>query len=146
MRGSFSITTSGGTTYDTYTQWGVILAENSVEQFIAPPPLKEYITNESALENGVQVLTTSAALPKVAARSITVEMNIIASSNSDLRTKLSSFVSTLKGGMLTIRITDHSADYFRVLYQSCTQFTDYDGRVAKFALRLIEPNPANRAQ
>lgn len=141
MRGSFTINS-----YDTYTQWGVILAEGSVEQFIAPPPLKEYITNESSVENGVQVLTSAGALPMVASRTITVQVNLLASSNSDFRTKLSSFISTLKGGVLTIRLTDHTADYFHCLYQSCTQFSDYDGRVAKFALRLLEPNPANRGQ
>ncbi len=139
MRGSFSI--NG---LDTYNTWGVILAESSVEQFIAPPPLKEYITNESALENGVQVLTTTAALPKVAARNLTVEVNIIAANNSDLRTKLASFITALKGGVLTIQLTNHTADYFHCLYQSCTQFSDYNGRVAKFALRLIEPDPTNR--
>lgn len=139
MRGSFTI--NG---HDTYSTWGVVLAENSVEQFIAPPPLKEYITNESALENGTQVLTSLAALPKVAARNITVEVNILATNNTDFRTKLAAFTTVLKGGVLTIRLTDHSADYFHCLYQSCTQFTDYNGRVAKFALRLIEPNPANR--
>ena len=139
MRGSFTI--NG---YDTYSTWGVILAENSVEQFIAPPPLKEYITNDSALENGTQVLTESAALPRVAARNLTVEVNILATNNADFRTKLAAFTTVLKGGVLTIRLTDHTAEYFHCLYQSCTQFTDYNGRVAKFALRLIEPNPANR--
>lgn len=139
MRGSFTI--NG---HDTYTTWGVILAEGSVEKFLAPPALKDYITNESALENGIQVITSQVGLPKVADRTITVEVAMLAADNTAFRTQLANFVSTLKGGVLAIKLTDHTADTFHCLYLSCAQFTDYNGRVAKLALRLIEPNPADR--
>lgn len=140
MRGSFSINGK-----DTFATWGVVLAERSIEQFIAPAPMKDYITNDSAVENGVQVLTSASALPKIGSQSITLEVNIIASNNADFRTKLAAFRTVLQGCVLDIRIPDHTTEVFHCLYQSCTQFSDYDGRVAKFSLRLLEPNPANRS-
>lgn len=138
MSGSFNINGK-----DTYSTWGIYLAEQSVEAFLSFPPLKDYIENSSALENGVQVLTSS--IPKVDAQVFNLVVILSASSKADFRTKLSSFKSTLLSGVLTIKLPEHTSEVFHCLYRSCTQFMDYDGRVAKFSLRLYEPNPANRS-
>lgn len=142
MSGSFIINGR-----DTYETWGVYLAEKSVEEFLSFPPLKDYIENNSSIENGVQVLTSKDAMPKVDAKTFNLVINISASSHADFVSKLSSFKAMLMSGVLNIQIPEHTSDVFHCLYRSCTQFSNYDGkRVAQCALRLYEPNPANRTE
>ena len=52
------------TTQDTREKWGVFFIDSSVTALMTPVPKKSYITNNSALSDGKQVLTATGALPK----------------------------------------------------------------------------------
>ena len=138
MRGEFLINGK-----NTYTQWGVVLAQGSIEALFAFPPAKEYVTNASRLENGVRVLTSGTALAKDADREVNLVISLLATGETDFKTKYASFLSELRGRTLDIKTT-HSAEVYHCLYKSCTTFSDWNGRVCSMVLRLWEYNPGNR--
>ena len=138
MRGEFTINGK-----NTYTQWGVILAQGSIDALFAMPPSKEYVVNESRLEDGVRVLTSGTALTKDADREVDLIISLLATDETDFKTKYAGFLSELRGRALNISTT-HSSDTYKCLYKSCTTFSDWNGRVCSMVLRLWEPNPADR--
>lgn len=134
---------------DTSSKWGIILTETSVTALMTPAPLKSYITNESALSNGKQVLTDNGNIPKIDARDVQLVFGLHASSLAQFLTRYRSFCEEMQKGsfMLTLHVWEGSTYYketFRLLYQSCSQYSEYNGRLGKFTLKLNEPNPANR--
>lgn len=137
------------TSQTTEKRWGVFFSETSVTNLMAPPPKKAYITNKSALSNGKQVLTNSGNVPKTDERDIQLTFGLRATSLAKFLMQYRSFVSELKKGAidLTIHIWEGDTYYketFYLNYVSCSQYAEYNGRLAKFVLKLNEPNPENR--
>lgn len=138
-----------GATEDTETKWGIILTETSVTNLMAFPPLKSYITNESALSHGKQVLTDGGNLPKIDARDVQVVFGLHAKSLARFIMQYRSFCGEMKKGSFTLTLHVWEGDTFyketfNLLYLSCGQYSEYNGRLGKFTLKLNEPNPANR--
>lgn len=136
-------------TQTTEQRWGVTLAETSLTALMTPAPLKSYITNESALSHGKQVLTDSGNIPKVDARDVQLVFAIRASSLAKFLTQYYSFCEELKKGALDLTLHIWEGDsYIKTTYYlnyvSCSQFSEYNGRLGRFVLKLNEPNPANR--
>lgn len=136
-------------TETTEQRWGVFIAETSLTALMAPAPLKSYITNKSALSHGKQVLTDSGNLPKVDERDVQLVFAIHANTLAKFLMRYHSFCEELKKGAidLTIRISDgdsYMKTTYYLNYLSCSQFSEYNGRLGRFALKLNEPNPANR--
>ena len=129
---------------NTYSTWGIVLASGSVEQLLALPPAKDYIVNESRLENGVRVLTSGTALAKEADREVTLEIHMLAESATDFKTKYAAFLSYIRSNRNLELSTSHSSEAYHFIYRSCNSFSDWNGRVCHIALRLWEPNPSNR--
>ncbi len=134
---------------DTKTKWGVFFTDNSVTALMTPPPKKSYITNKSALSHGKQVLTADGNLPKTDERDVQLTFGLKADSLARFIMQYRSFVSELKKGDidLTLHVWE-GGTYFRETYHlkyvSCSQYSEYNGRLAKFVLKLNEPNPENR--
>lgn len=60
-----------------------------------------------------------------------------------------SFVEELKKGAIDLTLYAWEGDtYIRETYYlnyvSCSQYSEFNGRLAKFVLKLNEPNPENR--
>ena len=136
MRGTFKINGK-----DTYTTWGVILAEGSMDQLLAIPPMKDPIFNESSLEDGRRVLLPST--PKKGSRDLQLEVHLLAVDETQFFQRYAAFGQELMGGEVDIK-TDHSDDVYHCVYRSCTTFSDFNGRVAKMSLKLTEYNPGFR--
>ena len=128
--------------YDAYTRWGVSLSDGSISALMTPAPMKERLTNDVRVEHGSR---TSNQNPKLASRDVTLEMHLSASSRSDFFTKYASFCSELATGALNIKTIFQPSVTYRMLYVSCTQFTAFVDGLAKFSLKLTEPNPNNRS-
>ena len=126
---------------DSYETWGIFLAKGNISSLMTPPSMKEYISNESALENGTRVVTADAAIPRIAERNVCMELWMKATSWKDYLSKYSSFVSVLQGGTLRIE-HDLLPVVYKMLYVSCVEFYQYDGRLSKFVLTLREPVPS----
>ncbi len=136
-------------TQTTEQRWGVTLAETSVTALMTPAPLKSYITNDSALMDGKQVLTDSGNLPKMDERDVQLVFAIQARTLAKFLMQYSSFCEELKKGAidLTLYMWEGSS-YIKITYYlnyvSCSQYSEFNGRLGRFVLKLNEPNPANR--
>lgn len=130
-------------------RWGMVLAETSVTALMTPAPLKSYITNKSAISNGKQVLTDSENVPKVDERDVQLVFAIHANTLAKFLMQYHSFCEELKKGAIDLTVhTWENETYikttYHLLYVSCNQFAEYNGRLGRFVLKLNEPNPENR--
>lgn len=126
--------------YDAYTTWGVSLSDGAKAVLMQPVALKSRVSNESRLEHGKRYINTT--LMKES-REFTLEMHMTSSSWQDYLTKYAAWNALLMGGTLNIVTSWQSGVTYKCLYVSCAQFAEYSG-LAKFALRLIEPNTNDR--
>lgn len=127
---------------DAYTEWGVVFPETSISKLMNFAPLKQLITNKGASFNGIKVLPTAR---KVDSRDLTLVFYIYANNVAEMNEKLDAFESMLRAGVFTIWISDRPHEVYRLIYQNSNQFTQYNGRLAKFTLKVLEPNPTDRA-
>lgn len=137
------------TTLTTESKWGVFIAEQSITALMTPAPLKSYITNKSALSHGTQVLTDSGNKPKVDERDLQITVGLRARTLAQFLTRYRSFCEELKKGAinLTVVISEGNSyikETYYLLYNSCSQYSEFNGRLAKFVLKLTEPNPQHR--
>lgn len=126
---------------DCYTTWGISMDTSSLSALMTPAPLKEFIENKSRLEHGKQVLTSS---PKIDERSITLTFNLTAKTEEEFFSRYNSFCEELKTGVLNITTKYQPGIVYKTIYVSCNQFTQFMRGIAKFSLKLIEYNPADR--
>lgn len=127
---------------DAYDTWGMSLSDTSLSALLTPPPNKEYIESKSRLENGKSVILDNV---KVDERDVTLQVHFTAKSQKQFFDRYSSFCEELKGGKLELRTVYQPTVLYRFVYLSCQQFSQFMRGIAKFSLRLNEPNPDNRA-
>lgn len=126
---------------DAYVTWGIYADADAMSVLMTPPPQKDRITNNSPLEHGVQYLRS---LNKVDERTITLVIYLRADGLADFMAKYASFCEELRSNTLNIRTKWETGVEYKCLYVSCTQFSEYRFGLAKFSLRLVEPNPMDR--
>ena len=128
---------------DAWTQWGVNMGEGFIDTLDAPLPMKEYIENESRLEDGKRVLTSNV---KKDSREITLSFTITGTSESDYRSKKKAFETELYNGALTISVPKISGDVYHLIYTSknVSYGLSLDRCFGNFSAKFEEPNPSNR--
>lgn len=130
---------------DARTTWGIIPNTKLMAGLLAPAPVKDAIQSESRLEHGTRTIIPEASV-KLAKRDITLEVGLMAPSLTEFYALYKSFMEELTSGWLRIASPRYLPGVvFHCRYVSCTQFTNYNGRIAKFILKLEEPNPNNRS-
>lgn len=136
---------------DAYTTWGITLTSSALSALMTPAPLKEFVGNKSLAEDGKQVLGISSESrdkyrPRVDERSLTLELNISAPSEDDFMRRYALFCTELEGGVLDIETKYQEGVVYHTIYESCQQFSQFQRGVGRFALRITEYNPKNRAR
>lgn len=126
---------------DAYTQWGAWLDSTGLSTLMTPAPLKEYITNKSPLTAGKKVKPTT---PMVDERDLTLTVFIKAASLPEFLQQYRAFVTELQQGDIVLQTKYEAGVTYRLKYISCQQFSNYNGRLGKFILKLNEPDPTNR--
>ena len=126
---------------DAYTEWGIIFGETSFTALLTPAPLKNYIVNKSGANHGVQIVDTP---PVVDERNLQLTFGIKANNLSDFLVKYGSFVTELESGTIDLRTKYQPTVIYHLRYLSCQQFQQYNGRLGKFVIKFVEPNPKNR--
>ena len=128
---------------DAYTEWGINLEDGALSALMTPPPMKDYIESSSRLKHGTRILPENA---RCDAREITLPFHIIAPDRAAFFENYKKFCNDvlLKGVMEITTKYDKNVCY-RLVYLSCTQFTQYVREMAIFSLKVKEPNPTNRA-
>lgn len=127
---------------DTYTTYGISFEDGAISVLLTPPSLKSFIENESRLENGKALIVNS---PVYDSRDMSLPFHLVAATSDEFLTKYAAFCELLKTGELNIWTKYIPGSTFRCVYQSCSQFAQYRLGIAKFTLKVTEPNPANRS-
>ena len=140
--GTFTQSNSG-TWVDMFKQWGISFDSKALSALMTPPPMKEWPENQSRLENGTRKITST---PRYDERTINLSMNMWATSENTFLSNYSNFcTNVLKNGVVNIMSSFQKGTVYRCVYVSCQNFGEYQRQLAKFSLRLVEPNPNNRA-
>ena len=137
------------TTQTAEQRWGVFFSETSVTNLMTPAPKKKYIENKSALSHGKQVLTAGGNVPKTDERDVQLTFGLCAPSLAQFIMRYRSFVSELEKGAITLSVhvwegQTYYKETYHLNYLSCSQYAEYNGRLAKFVIKFNEPNPKNR--
>ena len=123
-------------------KWGISLGESSLSELMTPRANKEFIENESRLQHGKQILVAN---PKVEARNLTLQLNLTAATKSAFFDKYNLFCKeVLATGVLNIETGYQEEVVYKTIYVSCSQFSQFMQGIAKFSLKLIEPDPSDR--
>lgn len=130
---------------DAYDEWGVSMDSSALSALMSPPPMKSYVENKSALTDGKQVLVCATFPPKVDERNITLTINLTANNETQFFARYASFCAELEKSTLDIRTKYQPSVIYHTKYVSCSQFTQFMRGMAKFSLKLNEPNPKNRS-
>lgn len=127
---------------DVYEEYGVSMESSGLSALMTPPPNKEVIENKSRQEHGKRIVNSN---PKVDERELSLPIHLKASGRDDFLSKYAKFCSLLSQGNLEIKTGYQPDIVYRCIYLNCSQFAEYRLGLAKFTLRLNEPNPANRS-
>lgn len=128
---------------DAKNVWGIVANTKLTDALLLPPSAKAPIQSESRLEHGVRTIIPNGSV-KLDKREISLEIGISAPDRETFLARYDSFMAEILVGWLNIKTSLIPGKTFKCRYVSCQQFTNYNGRVAKFILKLEEPNPNNR--
>lgn len=126
--------------FDAYTKWGVVFGDGSLNALMTPAPVKAAIENKSRIIDGKQVIPSG----KLDARDVSLTLYIRAENQTQFNQRLAAFITAIRQGIITLKTKFEPEVVYRLMYLSCTQFTQCRGRLGKFVVRFNEPNPVNR--
>lgn len=130
---------------DAYTTWGIVFDSSAISSLMTPAGMKSYIENSSRTEHGKRVVT-NATLAKVDSRNVTLSFSLVAKSEDEFFTRYASFCDEIQTtGEVKIVLSIQPNVAYKMLYKSCTQFTQYNNKLAKFSLKCEETNPKDRS-
>lgn len=129
---------------DAQKEYGISFGADSFTALLTPPPVKSYIENKSALTHGKDILCNSTITPKVDERDVQLTFYLKAINLTQFLQQYAKFTEVLQLGKIDIRTKYQPGVTYHFNYISCTQFTQFNGRLAKFVLKLNEPNPNYR--
>ena len=126
---------------DAWATWKVAMGNGFIENLLVPAGLKEFIENESRLENGKRVITTN---PKVSSRDVTLTFNIHGDSTSEYLSNYAAFVAILQAGTVKIRVPAINMT-FNLIYKKSSSFNIGRARMdSSLSVKFEEPDPTNR--
>lgn len=128
--------------YDAYTTWGITMDSSALSTLMTPAPQKDFVENKSRLQHGKRVVTDS---PMTDERTISLTFNLTASTETEFFSRYESFCEQLATGVLEITTQYQSDVVYRLIYLSCSQFTQYMRGLAQFILKVCEPNCNDRS-
>lgn len=128
---------------DAWAEWGVSMGDGFLDALDAPLQMKDYIENESRLENGKHIDTANA---KVASREITLQFTITGNSEADYREKKKSFQTELQSGKFTVNVPALGNEVFKFVYtgKSISYGLSLSRQFGRFSTKVTEPDPTDR--
>ena len=127
---------------DAYNEWGVSFEDGALASLMTPSSMKECISNESRLEHGTRRVNL---LRKMQERDLTLPFHLVAKNRAMYLTRYESFVTEITGQeYVRIKTCYQPTVVYKCIYSSCTQFSQFIDGLAKFTLKLIEPDPSDR--
>lgn len=127
---------------DAYERWGVSLSDTALSALMTPAPQKKFISSKSRLKDGKSIVVNN---PKVDERSVSIAIHLIARNEAEFFSNYEKFCNdVLAKGYLTIETKFQQGVIYKMEYESCSQFSQFMRGIAKFTLKMTEPNPNNR--
>lgn len=127
---------------DAFTNWGLSLGEGAFSALVCPPPAKDYVVNDMRTKTGKSYATDYTQLNE---RTISLVVYIHAENRADMYSKLADFaLNVLAHGVIEIQTSYQEGVKYRFVYKQCQQMSEMNGRLGKFMLSLVEPNPEDR--
>lgn len=127
--------------------YGAYLGEGSLSALMTPPPIKPIITNNNRVNHGAEVVVVNSkgeSLLRYDTQDITLFINITADSYEFLKLAQDKLFKEIMSGMVQLSVPELPGVIFRLVYQSSSQYSQFNGQLAKFSVKFIEPNPNNR--
>lgn len=129
---------------DAYLTWGIFLDETALSALMTPAPNKEFISNKYRSKDGKSVIKHN---PRLDEREITLPFNMTAKDSDTFLMNYARFCEeVLAKGELVISTRFQPNVWYRCIYLSCTQFSQCIREMAKFSLKLNEPDPSDRGE
>lgn len=129
---------------DAFGRYGINLEDGALSTLMTPAPLKEFIESKSRVRHGKSVIAKE---PKYDSREITLPFHLIAKDRDEFFQKYNLFCDeVLAKGKFELRTKYQPGVVYRLVYLSCTQFSQFAQEMAVFALKVEEPNPTDRAE
>lgn len=129
---------------DAYLTWGIFLDETALSALMTPAANKEFISNKYRSKDGKSVIKHN---PRLDEREITLPFNMTAKDTDTFMTNYARFCEeVLAKGELVIHTRFQPNVWYRCIYLSCTQFSQCIREMAKFSLKLNEPDPSDRGE
>ena len=100
-------------------KYGIRMGEGFISELLTPAPLKEFITNESRLEHGKQVLYSFARLDT---RELNLTFTIEGKNTKEYLNNYNYFRKVLYKGKVEIVIPIISSEVYILTYRRCTPF------------------------
>lgn len=126
---------------DAWGTWMVAMGESFIENLLLPAGNKDFIENESRLENGKRVITTN---PKVASRDVTLTFNVHGDTTTEYLSNYVAFVAVLQAGAVKIRVPAIKMT-FNLIYNKANSFNIGRARMdSSLAVKFEEPDPTDR--
>jgi len=123
------------------TEWGILTTGNTLSSLLAPVSMKERVSNESRLEHGRR---TDNSNPKVAARELNLEIQMIADNEAQFYARHEAFCTELEKGRIDMYLSDRPTVVYHFDYNSCPQYTQFRRGMATLSLKVTETNPKDR--
>ena len=128
---------------DAFDVWGVNMGDNFLNVLLMPPPVKDYIENKSRLENGKRVNLSN---KKADEREINLTFTIQGDNQADYISKFKVFMEEMASGLVEIKVPVLGNDVYHVYYKNAVSFAmSIDRTFSKIAMKVCEPDPANRS-
>lgn len=114
------------------------------DSLLAPAPLKDYIENESSLEDGVRVIIPTT--PKKKGREVTLGFQVVGSTALEFETRKAALFAEFYKGTFKLSELGFTNDVFHLLYtgKSISYGQGLSGTACKVSAIFRENNPANR--
>lgn len=131
------------TKYVDLNEFGVTLTQGWREALLTPAPVKDYVSNDSRIEHGVNMIATPECA-KLNKRNVDIPFFLEGHSTEDYLEKLESFFEKIAySGEFCMKVPCLKR-VFKFVYSQCSKFGDYGLKKGNFTLKLIEPNPKDR--
>lgn len=127
---------------DIYTVYGVSFVKGSYLQLLNTSGAKEYASNDSRLQHGVQYVA-SPQYAKRTEKKISLDIVIEASTRAQFISRYEAFTERISNGLFFLKIPSFFR-VFKLVYSNIAVKQEYRNKWATFTLELKEPNPKDR--
>lgn len=126
---------------DAWGTYRVAMGEGFIQTLLTPAGNKDFIENESRLENGKRVVFNN---PKVASRDLTLTFNIHGDTQEEYMLNYKAFVAVLQQGKVVLRVPDLDMTFTLVHKRSLSFALDRNRLNSRLSVKFEEPDPTLR--